>query len=142
MARDTLERGAAIILMYEDMKLLTLYTHPQGLFSVDRVTQVLLMVLMGIVVVTIVNLLVLPVTARSNLSAALEKNTDQLGEMLICITRAFLSGRESDMSDEYYQELYGQHQTSLKSLNKNLGEAKREYLVLGREKQYDIEERL
>ena len=100
------------------------------------------MVLMGIVIVTVVNLVVLPVTARGNLEGALEKNTDQLGEILVCITRAFLSGRESDMSDEYYQKLHEGHQASLKALNKNVGEAKREYLLLGREKQYEVEERL
>ena len=92
--------------------------------------------------VTTVNLVVLPVTARGQLISALEKNTDLLGEMLISITRAFLSGRETDLRDEYYQELSKEHQTSLTSLNKNLGEAKREYLFIGREKQYEIEERL
>lgn len=113
-----------------------------GAFSDDRVVQVLLMVIMGVIATTAVNVLILPVTARSSLVKDLEKNTDLLGEMLISITRAFLSGRESDMTDEYYKKLASEHQASLTSMSKNLGEAKREHLVLGNERLFAAEERL
>lgn len=113
-----------------------------GAFSDDRVVQVLLMVLMGIIVTTAVNLLVLPVTARSGLSRDLEKTTDLLGEMLISITRAFISGRKHDLENDSYNGLAQEHQASLKSMTKNLGEAKREYLMIGKEHQYDVVARL
>ncbi|KAI6796640.1 hypothetical protein KC332_g16245 [Hortaea werneckii] len=113
-----------------------------GAFSDDRVVQVLLMVIMGILATTAVNFLVLPVTARESLVKDLEKNTDLLGEMLISITRAFLSGSERDLTDEYYTTLSGEHQSSLNAMSKDLGEAKREHLVLGNERIYAAEEQL
>ena len=72
----------------------------------------------------------------------MEKNTDLLGEMLISITRAFLSGREQDLTDDYYKNLTSEHQASLNALTKDLGEAKREHLVLGNERILDAEEQL
>jgi len=78
----------------------------------------------------------------SQLVQDLEKNTDLLGEMLISITRAFLSGREGDLQDEFYKKLNDDHQSTLSSMDKNLAEAKRELLVLGREKQYEFETRI
>ncbi|RMY48320.1 hypothetical protein D0863_15420 [Hortaea werneckii] len=108
-----------------------------GAFSDDRVVQVLLMVIMG----------VLATTAGAagdgkGLVKDLEKNTDLLGEMLISITRAFLSGSERDLTDEYYTTLSGEHQSSLNAMSKDLGEAKREHLVLGNERIYAAEEQL
>ncbi|KAK5115202.1 hypothetical protein LTR85_009960 [Meristemomyces frigidus] len=113
-----------------------------GAFSDDRVAQVLLMVIMGVIATTAVNVLVLPTTARESLVKDLEKNTDLLGEMLISITRAFLSGREVDLTDAYYKKLTKEHQMSLTAMCKDLGEAKREHLVLGNERLYAAEEKL
>nr|POE93451.1 hypothetical protein CFP56_19463 [Quercus suber] len=113
-----------------------------GSFSHERVVQVLMMVLMGIIITTVVNLLVLPVTARGGLSKDLEKSTDLLGELLISITRAFLSGRKNDLEDDYFKTLTKEHQVSLASMAKNLNEAKREYLVIGREQQYALIEKV
>lgn len=78
----------------------------------------------------------------SQLVQDLEKNTDLLGEMLISITRAFLSGREVDLQDDFYKKLNDDHQSTLSSMDKNLAEAKRELFVLGREKQYEFEARI
>ena len=113
-----------------------------GEFSTARVVQILLMVLMGVVVATAVNFLVLPVTARQLLKGDLEKHTDLLGELLISITRAFLSGREDDLQDEYFNNLNHEHQQSLQKMTKDLGEAKNEFLVMGREEIYDVATRL
>ena len=113
-----------------------------GAFSLNRVLQVLLMVLMGIIIVTAVNGLVLPSTARGSLVKELEKNTDLLGEMLVGITRAFLSGRKSDLEDEPYKKLLEDLQKSGGNLSKNLGEAKRELWLLGKERQYGLEAKL
>ena len=113
-----------------------------GEFSDDKVVQVLLMVLMGIIVATAVNSLILPVTARQQLKNDVEKNTDLLGELLISITRAFLSGREDDLQDEYFANLQKEHQQSLQKMTKDLGEAKNEHLVLGSERLYEVANRL
>lgn len=113
-----------------------------GAFSHDRVLQVLLMVIMGVVIVTVVNLLILPTTARGALVKDMEKTTDLLGEILISITRAFLSGRRSDLEDAYFKKLNSDHQAASSSMSKNMGEAKRELCLLGKERQYDLEARL
>ncbi|KAK3674504.1 hypothetical protein LTR78_005590 [Recurvomyces mirabilis] len=113
-----------------------------GSFSHERVLQVLFMVVMGVVIVTAVNILVLPTTARGSLVKDVEKNTDLLADILISITRAFLSGRRSDLEDEYYKKLTSDQQASSGSMSKNLGEAKRELCLLGKERQYDLEARI
>ena len=113
-----------------------------GDFSDDRVLQILLMVLMGIVVNTLVNSLILPVTARKQLKKDLETNTDLLSELLITITRAFLSGREDDLQDEFFTDLQQEHQQSVQKMNKDLGEAQKELLVLGGEEIYEVATRL
>ena len=65
-----------------------------GEFSNDRVTQILIMVIMGIFITTLVNLVVLPVKARRRLHKDLVKDTELLGELLVNTTRAFLVGEE------------------------------------------------
>lgn len=114
----------------------------EGEFSYRQVFQVLEMLLMGIVVTTAINVLVLPVTARTQLKIDMETNTDLLGELLICITRAFLSGREEDLQDEFFDDLQKEHQQALQKMNQDLSEAKNEYFVLGNEKLYDVTSRL
>jgi hypothetical protein len=113
-----------------------------GDFSDERVVQILLMLLMGIIVATAVNSLVLPVTARRQLTKDLEKNTDLLGELLISITRAFLSGREDLLQDEFFTSLQKEHQQSLQKMSKDLAETQKELLVLGSEKLYEVANRL
>ncbi|TKA66696.1 hypothetical protein B0A55_07972 [Friedmanniomyces simplex] len=113
-----------------------------GAFSHDRVLQVLLMVIMGVVATTAVNFCILPTTARGSLVKDMEKDTDLLGEILVCITRAFLSGRKLDLEDDYYKRLMSEHQASSGSMSKNLGEAKRELWLLGKERQYEIEAKI
>ena len=114
----------------------------EGAFSVRRMAQILIMVFMGIVVATAVNVLVLPRTARTELRKAMEESTDSLGELLISITRAFLSGREDDLQDDYFDNLQKEQLQSLQKMSKDLDEAKNEYLVLGGEKLYDVSTRL
>ena len=113
-----------------------------GDFSDDRVIQILLMLLLGIIVATAVNTLVLPVTARRQLTKDLEKNTDLLGEVLITITRAFLSGREDLLQDDYFTDLQKEHQQSLQKMTKDLAETQKELFVLGSEKLYGVATRL
>lgn len=111
-------------------------------FSEAKVVQVLIMVIMGITGTTFVNLVVQPVSARKELYRDLTKTTDYLGDMLIAITRAFLSGNEAEMQGPDYQKVSKDLKASSSSLKKNLGEARSEHYFLGTEKQYRIEARL
>ncbi|KAK1812786.1 hypothetical protein LTR12_012813 [Friedmanniomyces endolithicus] len=113
-----------------------------GAFSHDRVLQVLLMVIMGIIATTPVNVCILPTTARNYLVKDMAKDTDLIGEILVCITRAFLSGRKIDLEDDYYKQLMSEHQDSSGSMSKDLGEAKRELWLMGKERQYEIEAKI
>ena len=110
----------------------------EGYFSVRQVAQIMEMLLMGIFVATVINVLIFPATARTQLQSDMEDNTDLLGELLICITRAFLSGRESDLQDEFFESLQKEHQQALQKMHQDLSEAKYEYFLLGREKLYDV----
>ncbi|KAI5364111.1 hypothetical protein Slin14017_G060750 [Septoria linicola] len=110
-----------------------------GSFSYERITQVLGMVILGILIASLVNVVLFPTLARKKLSEQMEKNTDLLGEMLISIARAFLHGREQDLEDEYYKTLAKEHLTSLNTMKKNLNEAKKEHYVLGDERLYATE---
>ena len=113
-----------------------------GAFSDDRVAQILLMVIMGVIVATAVNAIVLPTTARSQLRDDMEKATDTLGELLISITRAFLSGRKDDLQDDFYTKLQKEHQQAQQKMSKDLNEARNELLVQGKEKLYHVSARL
>lgn len=113
-----------------------------GAFSTRRVTQVLGMIILGMVIASLVNFIILPTLARKKLSKEIERNTDLLAEKLISITRAFLHGREADLEDDYYTKLNKDHASSLEAVKRNLIEAKREHYVLGDEKIYRVEKRL
>lgn len=100
------------------------------------------MVIMGIIGTSLVNILILPISARTELCRELTKNTDLLGDLLVNVTRAFLSGQESELEDPTYQELNKAHQASLDSLKKNLSEARFEHYLRGTERQHHIETKL
>jgi hypothetical protein len=70
-----------------------------GHFSNDKVSQILIMVIMGISSTTLVNFVVLPVKARRRLHKDLVKDTELLGEMLVNTTRAFLVGEEDILEE-------------------------------------------
>lgn len=111
-------------------------------FSYDKVSQVLKMVIMGIVASTAVSLLIRPISARKELRDDLRKATDSLGEMLTIITRSFLSGSEEELKHPVFVAASLQYKSIFRSLVKNLGEAKYEHYVLGTEEEYRIESRL
>jgi len=113
-----------------------------AMFSEDKVVQVLKMVILGIAATTFVNLAVNPVRARKELMVDLTKATDLLGDMLIAITRGFLSGLEREMSLDSFQKTVKDHQACMSKMKKDLGEGKWEHYVLGAEKIYDVEARL
>lgn len=111
-------------------------------FSEDKVAQVLRMVILGMAATTAVNLLVKPRFARKELHRDFTKTTDSLGDKLIAITRAFLSGSETEMQGVAYKQVDKDCKATEASMKKNLIEAKYEHYVLGREKEYRIEVKL
>lgn len=58
------------------------------------------------------------------------------------ITKAFLNGSASDFEREQYHIASEKYKSLFSSMTKNLKEAKYEYYVLGREREYKIESRL
>lgn len=111
-------------------------------FSEEKVSQVLRMVILGMAATTAVNLLVKPRYARRELHQDFTKATDLLGDKLIAITRAFLSGSETEMQGAAYKQVDKDYKANVASMKKNLTEAKYEHYVLGREKEYRLEVKL
>ncbi|KAI9707512.1 MAG: hypothetical protein M1836_000473 [Candelina mexicana] len=111
-------------------------------FSVDKITQVLKMVVMGIIITTAVCLILKPVSARRELQETMISATNSLGDMLSLITRSFLVGSEEDLLQPAFVAASNRHRTIFETLSKNLTEAKWEHYVVGREDVYKNEERL
>ena len=111
-------------------------------FSVDKVTQVMKMVLLGIVFSTLVNFLILPVSARKGFRQDLLDVTDSLSDMVAMITRGFLTGSEKELEQRGFEEASATLKSQYASLSKNLKEGKWEHYVLGTEAQYKIEVKL
>lgn len=111
-------------------------------FSEDKVVQVLKMVILGMTGTTAVNLLVKPRYARKELCHDMSKVTDLLGDKLIAITRAFLSGSEEEMRSYQYKTVEKDYKSGSAAMRKSLKEARWEHYVLGTEKQYAVEAKL
>lgn len=110
-----------------------------GIFSNDKIVQVMKMVIMGIISTSAVSLLVWPISARIELRESMIKTTDSLGDMLTMITRGFLSGSETDLRSTPFNNAQSRYKTVFIALNRNLGEAKFEHYLLGTEEQYRLE---
>jgi hypothetical protein len=113
-----------------------------GVFSNDKIVQVMKMVALGISATSFVNLLVWPKSARTELRDTMIKATDLFDDMLSSITRGFLSGSESDLRSVSFSAASTRYQSVFPQLAKNLKEAKLEHYVLGTEDEYRIEKKL
>jgi hypothetical protein len=113
-----------------------------GVFSNDKIVQVMKMVIMGIISTSAVSLLVWPISARIELRESMIKTTDSLGDMLTMITRGFLSGSETDLRSTSFNNAQSRYKAVLQLLQRNLKEAKFEHYLLGTEEEYDLEARL
>lgn len=111
-------------------------------FSDDKITQVMLMIIMGVIITTAVSFLISPVSARKDLRNDVIQVTDSLAEMLATITRGFLSGSEEELLQESFLEASAKHRSVLASMTKNLKEAKFEHYLAGTEKEYLLEAKL
>lgn len=111
-------------------------------FSDDKVTQVMIMILMGVFATTAVSFIIWPVSAREELRGDLIQVTDSFGDLLAMITRGFLTGSEEELQQESFRDASEKYKKVFTSLTKNLKEAKYEHYVLGTEKEYQLEAKL
>ena len=113
-----------------------------GDFSPSKIIQVLKIVTLGVLFTTVVNLLILPVSARKELRQDIKDLTDSLGDMLAMITRSFLAGSEEELEHRGFQQAVDRYKAYSKSMSKDLKEAKWEHYVMGTEAQYILEKKL
>lgn len=113
-----------------------------GVFSNEKIVQVMKMILLGMLATSVVNLLVWPVSARTELRETMIRATDSFGDMLTMITRGFLSGSETDLRSTSFNNALSRYKSVFTELTKNLKEAKLEHYALGTEDQYKLEAKL
>lgn len=110
-----------------------------GVFEDDKIVQVMKMILVGIAATSFVSLLVWPISARAELRETMIRGTDSFGEMLTVITRAFLSGSETELRSKSFSNALSRYKSAFTLLTQQLKEAKLEHYVLGTENQYKLE---
>lgn len=111
-------------------------------FSFAKITQVLKMLVMGIIATMAVSFLIFPISAKNKLRQNIIDVTDSLSDLLVKITHSFLSGYEEDLEQKSFLDATDRHRKVFSSLAKNLKEAKYEHYVAGTEKQCILEARL
>lgn len=110
-----------------------------GVFSNDKIVQVMKMVMMGISTTSAVGLLLWPVSARAELRETMIKATDSFSDMLTMITQGFLGGSEYELESKSFIQALSRYKSVFTQLTKNLKEAKLEHYVLGTEDEYKLE---
>ena len=111
-------------------------------YSDDKIQQVMLMIIMGVLFTTVVSFSISPVSARRDLRENMGQITDSFADMLTVITRGFLTGSEQELRQARFLHASTHHREVFTSLTKNLKEAKFEHYVVGTEYQYQLEAKL
>ncbi|KAL9103306.1 MAG: hypothetical protein Q9163_001648 [Psora crenata] len=107
-------------------------------FSDDKIIQVMIMILMGVAATTSVSFLISPVSAKKELHSDLVQATESLGDLLIMITRFFVTGVEEELQQQSYSTALERYKKVSASMAKNLKEAKYEHYILGTEREYAL----
>ncbi|ROT34460.1 ribosomal protein L19 [Sodiomyces alkalinus F11] len=110
-----------------------------GYLSWVKIVQIFKILVMGVSIATLVNLLVWRTSARANLRSTFNSATLSLGDMLATISRAFLNGTEEELLSPDYTRMREDYRTAYTKMSKNLGEAKLEHYLLGREAIYHLD---
>ncbi|CAL5874923.1 uncharacterized protein PFLUO_LOCUS9225 [Penicillium psychrofluorescens] len=113
-----------------------------GDLSFAKISQVLKMVVMGVLVAMTVSFVVSPISARKKLRANLTTVTDTLAVMLAAITEGFLSGSEEELKSTEFWDAETKHKKAYNQLDKLVREAKLEHYVVGTETEYRLEKKL
>ncbi|KAG5941496.1 hypothetical protein E4U53_007397 [Claviceps sorghi] len=112
-----------------------------GVFSYQKITQVLKMLVMGITSSAAINLLIWPVFARSQLRASMLKASAALGDALTAVSTSFLrgeAGHDGHGPDAISRASLTYRQAHA-ALLRNLREAKFEHFLVGRGNVYVVE---
>lgn len=110
-----------------------------GVFSDQKIVQILKMLIMGVSITTAVNLLVWRVSAVSALRQSMVRASTSLGDMLALITRGFLSGSEEDSLSPEFAAASSAYSSVYPQMTKNLREAKFERYFKGYHKVYQLD---
>ncbi|KIX94328.1 uncharacterized protein Z520_10038 [Fonsecaea multimorphosa CBS 102226] len=113
-----------------------------GDYSTKSISQILKMIVAGVIATMLVSFLIFPISARHKLRKNLLQVTDALADMLALITSSFLSGEEAELEDSVFQGIGEQHKKLSSTIPQNLKEARYEHYLLGTERQALIEARL
>jgi hypothetical protein len=110
-----------------------------NVFSNQKIGQVLKMLVMGITSAAAVNLLIWPVSARTQLRASMMKASVALGDVLAAVSSSFLRGDTRHDSPNDITTASASYKQMHSTVLKDLREAKFEHYFLGREKVYGVE---
>ncbi|KFY11213.1 hypothetical protein V492_04579 [Pseudogymnoascus sp. VKM F-4246] len=113
-----------------------------GIFSDDKITQVMKMLIMAIIITTVVNLVFWPVSARQDLRQSMIATTFAISALLTTITTSFLQGSDDELKSAAFRAATKRYTSEFTALSKNLREARAEHYVLGTEDQYHIEAKI
>ncbi|KAG9786157.1 hypothetical protein KCU88_g2278, partial [Aureobasidium melanogenum] len=113
-----------------------------GDYSLTSISQILKMIVAGVIATMLVSVLIFPISARMKLRKNLLDATDCLSDMLAMITSSFLSGDKSELEDSTLSKVSDRHKKLSSSISQCLKEAKYEHYLLGTERQGWIEARL
>lgn len=113
-----------------------------GDYSVEKISQILKMIVAGVIATMLVSFLVFPISARAKLRKNLLDSTDALSDMLALITSSFLSGDESELEDNELVSVTDRHKKVSASIDQSLKESKYEHCLFGTERQARIEAKL
>ncbi|KAJ5724902.1 hypothetical protein N7493_006630 [Penicillium malachiteum] len=113
-----------------------------GDLSLEKISQVLKMVIMGVIFAMAVSFLIVPISARRKLRGNLVTVTDTLATMLALITHAFLIGSEEELKSAEFMDAETKHRKAYAQLDNLVREAKLEHFVAGTEKEYRLEKKL
>ncbi|CAD6505189.1 BgTH12-00684 [Blumeria graminis f. sp. triticale] len=107
-----------------------------GVFSNDKIIQVMKMVSIGIASTACICFLIWPVSARLELQKTMIKTTESVGEMLSLISQGFISGSDTGIRSGLFTNTQKKHKVLFTQLTKCLREARFEHYILGTENQY------
>ncbi|TWU71221.1 hypothetical protein ED733_000783 [Metarhizium rileyi] len=110
-----------------------------NVFSNQKIAQVLKMLVMGITSAGAVNLLIWPVSARTQLRTSMTKTSIALGDVLTAVNASFLRGDNGNESPNDISKASFAYKQMHSTVLKDLREAKFEHYLLGREKVYVVE---
>ena len=110
-----------------------------GDLSFAKISQVLEMLVMGVVATMAVCFLVYPLSAKDKLRQEVIRGTDSLSDILEIITESFLYRSSDPLEERSLQDALSRSRRVYTDMEKFLWEAKLEHYVLGTERQYLLE---